>query len=691
MKYKFFLSILHIVTLFYSISYAQGLPDGIIVYVASKDSQPSDTQWKQDTCALVKRTLNKANPVDCLISNLQAVLKAKQSNTYRFIIELTRDSSGAVTAVIENLMPKDDVDFLKTSWTIANTGTPEEQSFYLTKKLDQFQTNVALDPLHRDRMLAIGSKSSKVIQVDSKTGEYKEIKTGNTLTYQEAESKFLAESPENKHYLRAAIEIGASLGVGALLYSTYFADLNSVDWDHQLTFDSQKRRLLFGEGIRFDSNPIMINSTHTIAGAYYYLFAKTNGMSTLASALVGLAASALWEAAVEFHEKFSVNDMFQTPISGIALGEALFQLGNFFDRGSPNTINNVLGGIFASPVGVHRWIDKNSRSKKVPTDTYGFPTDQWHQFDVFAGYGKTTAEGQSESKYSGETIFGFDTSISNLPYYGKEGKFDGAYLDTAFSDFGINFSIGEKALNDFRLFTKVALAGYFKQDVASKNDKFYGYSFYIGAATAFELAITRTQKNAELDQIGAVNILGPTIDLVYYHGALKIHASLDVYGDFIQIRSLAVNNLWEKNGFNDQLAAAAKSTDHTTEVDLMHGHFLRTKSELELDHSYYGIGLTEAGKLVVEYYGFEAGVKSQVDSVNSIDFGDRFQESIRKDRNYKATDHRIETSLWLAYRIPRTNVYIKATYEKKLRYGKIGGEKASSEVDRFLGTLLMRF
>src|SRR5687767_1754991 len=85
--------------------------------------------------------------------------------------------------------------------------------------------------------------------------------------------------------------------------------------------------------VRFDDNFFSMNNVmHPVGGLLYYGIPRANGASATRSFLTLLAASAFWEQVVELQEIASINDHIATPISGYAIGEAMFQARMFFLR-----------------------------------------------------------------------------------------------------------------------------------------------------------------------------------------------------------------------------------------------------------------------------------------------------------------------------------------------------------------------
>ena len=119
-----------------------------------------------------------------------------------------------------------------------------------------------------------------------------------------------------RNYLRAGIESVVGLAGGTAWY-WIDRERQVADWD----FPSVKQRFTL-EAWRYDNNPFAINHIwHPTSGTLFHLAGRSNDLSLPVSAGYGFVASMLWEYALEFREKISVNDVMVTPGAGITMGE----------------------------------------------------------------------------------------------------------------------------------------------------------------------------------------------------------------------------------------------------------------------------------------------------------------------------------------------------------------------------------
>ncbi|MGK5088726.1 DUF3943 domain-containing protein [Bdellovibrionota bacterium FG-2] len=620
-----------------------------------------------------------------LKAEIASTLSSESADLSELNVTVVFRSENDLDLTIDKATETDEFAFKHVSWRI-EAKSSEQAHATLLKKLANFRQSLETREEQRKAALSFAAPLSKTIFVDPNSGEFRDRASGTPLALPEAQSRFVSESPKHKNYLRGALEIGTMIGAGWLIYYTALAEANEKDWDYKPTYSSQSGKLLKGQGIRFDDNPFYFNNGHAFAGTYYYLFARTNGFSSLESTLISIAASALWETLVEYHEVLSINDMIATPIGGAAIGEVFFQLGTYFNSASPTGVHKTLAALLGGPDAIHRWLDKNKAKNNLELDSLGFDTNAWHQFDLFAGIGATTRDGASNPMSAAETRLGVSADLITIPGYGKEGTAKEFLKDTSFSRLFIDTSLGTEGLNEFRFFAQAALFGYYQQNI-SKDSKgsLRGGSFFLGASTAYDLVMQKTM--GVYDQSGVVNILGPSMEAVLYYKGFRIRARFDVFADFAQIRSLAVEKYFAKTGY-DQMIEDAKNSGNPDLVKAAEkGRVTGLRSILEQEQAYYAMGATATSELVVEYGSFEAGGKLKGEAFTSIQGGDRFNGT----KYNTLSDSRVTGTVWVAYKIPKSNLLIKLEAENTSRQSQIEDTEVEISEERVTGSAVWRF
>ena len=615
-----------------------------------------------------------------LASDTRGIENARRSGAFEYHASAIRLANGALQVTIQDWNGNlDETDPLQSGWTI-EPASAASQGATLEKLLRGAYGSFNSRRFQKEALLKLSLDTlpggSEKIRFDPKDGEYKEKISGKTLSFEDAWRLYANEKPNNRQYLKAAIEIFAFSGTQV---GVYWADkkTNARDWELGWDWPSWRKKLS-GEAVRFDNNYHATNSVgHPMAGAYYYLFMRSGNFTTLESFLAAFAASAFWEFICEFREKVSLNDLIVTPLAGMAIGEVLAQLGAFFDKGENSIVNNVLASVFGTPRKLYEWISKNKPKRSANTGRWGFTTDIWHEFALYAGTGYSHASGTSKGpggtqhhSHAGQSVsIGFETEIINIPIYGKPGKAARLLWDGNFTQSSLKAVIDAEGLLEFQFFAKAALFGYYKQNTSEDaRGSLSGYSFFIGAASAYDYSVHRKGEGAHTavrDKLGIVNVLGPTLNLSLYYKGLSVRMVIDVFGDFAIVRSYAIDRWSEHN-----------STEGI-------------RSVLAEQKYYYAFGITITPKLVASYKDFEAGAEFKFDYFRSIDFKDRHQEDITN--HFSLTDHRTSWRAWLAYTFPGDFLKFVLSVEQCYREGFIQDISEKHVETTVMGNLVFVF
>ena len=123
----------------------------------------------------------------------------------------------------------------------------------------------------------------------------------------------------------------------------------------KVTADSIKAN--FVTGFTYDRDSLSTNQfNHPIHGSMYYSSARTNGFDFWESGAVTLLGSFLWECCAE-SEPPAINDIVNTTMGGMAIGEATYRLSSMLwagsggDGGVGPSLPERLGAIVLSPIG----------------------------------------------------------------------------------------------------------------------------------------------------------------------------------------------------------------------------------------------------------------------------------------------------------------------------------------------------
>ena len=475
-----------------------------------------------------------------------------------------------------------------------------------------------------------------------------------------------------KRFNRALLE-----GVGHFVYSTasYWVrqDVMKEDWEYQFTWKDQKKRFFFIDGMRFDSNNFTFNWTHSIAGALYYNYARSNRLNPLESFLYTFGASYFWEFVIEFREVVSINDAISTPMGGISIGESLFQLGRLFRSRKPTFLNKIARFLSNPVLSLNGWLDR-----KKYKNQYAFDSDYWSDCRLSIGPGFDTYPGSDTNHF---WQLGFESQINLIPEYGQPDVSSRTINHIAFTEFDVGGIWNRKGLYEFNIFAKSVLFGYFKQnihpakshphppnpnnqdnninspgnDTAPYNhEEYVGYSLFWGLATCFDASRRDPIIAAEVDFPGRmdkfciINLLGPTVDFSLLHKDMKVRLVADAYGDFSLIHSHAFKKYSQLNEFG------------------------QTKSTLENHGYYYALGITLSSLLQVNYSNLEFKGLFKYHYFDSIEGLDRFQKEMADEDDFDLKDRRWRYDISLGYRIPHTPIQLVLGLEHWDRKGRIG-------------------
>lgn len=450
-------------------------------------------------------------------------------------------------------------------------------------------------------------------------------------------------------------------------------DVMKEDWEYQFTWEDQKRRFFFIDGLRFDSNNFTFNWTHSMAGALYYNYARANHLKPLGSFLYTFAASYFWEFFIEFKEVVSINDVIATPMGGLSIGESLFQLGRLFRSKRPTFLNRI-ARFFSNPVlSLNGWLDR-----KRYKNQYAFDSDYWSDSRVSIGSRFDTYSGSDTNRF---LHLGFESQISLIPEYGQPDVSSRAINHTAFTEFDMGGTFSRKGLYEFSIFAKSVLFGYFMQNIHPakshlnshnpdnhdnnvnnpgddtgpyNREEYVGYSLFWGLATCFDafkkdpIIVDEADYPERMDKFCIINLLGPTVDFSLFHKGLKVRLVAGAYGDFSMIHSHAFQRYSQLYEFG------------------------QTKSTLENHGYYYALGITLSSLLQVNYSGVEFKGIFKYHYFDSIEGLDRFQKDIAPGDDFDLKDQRWRYNISLGYRIPHAPVQLVLGLEHWDRQGRIG-------------------
>lgn len=454
-------------------------------------------------------------------------------------------------------------------------------------------------------------------------------------------------------------------GFTHLIYATssYWIrqDVMKEDWEYQFTWKDQRRRYLFIDGMRFDSNTFEFNWTHAWAGAIYYNFGRSNHMSPVGSFLYSLAMSTTWEFLVEFREVVSINDMIFTPVGGFSIGECFFQLGRFF-RSQKGTLFNRIGRFVSNPIlTLSDWLDHKKYKNR---NQYAITEDFWHDCNFNLGPRFDVMQTNTTNPYG---KIGMETQLILIPEYGFTEEVSRGVKKTLFTEFDLDLTIGQKGIYEMDAFCKAVFFGHFQQHIHSAtlpdktgdettetltNDR-VGYSFFLGGGTAYSLvtqnpekvSITKDDQNEAqykylIDRLSIVHLFGPTFDYSLFQKDFTLRFTADAYLDFSLTRSHAYQRYADLHTIG------------------------QTKSTLKNHGYYYGLGFSLYSTLQMDYANLQLKGKIKYHWADSVENLDRFQKDMPDENDFDLQDQRFYYNIGVGYRIPRTDLQAVVGFEQ---------------------------
>ncbi len=449
----------------------------------------------------------------------------------------------------------------------------------------------------------------------------------------------------------ASIALGAELALGA---AWYWVDVeaNGKDWQYDFSLDSWYKKLVTREALRLDDNSFTFNGLlHPAAGAMYYLTARSMRWGLLPSALVSAGASTAWEFLVEFREVASLNDLIITPVSGTALGEALFQASELFRAREPTRLNRFLSHLFLGPAAL------NPLRPDAPAESEA----RWGRLRLVTG----AVTGRTQRGV--RPLLGLSSVTVSLPGYGQAGSERTLLGRVAFSHLRLEAEAPGLELPSLSLGAEIAWGGLLLRQVDERDGRLHGAALYLGLGTSTWVDQRRFDRRAGQ---------GPQFDE-------QITASL------FDARALATGYL---GPFTLRfLGSIAPAFGATTAQALPSWRALHSDANLPSvwrQHGYYfGSGLAITSRWVAEVAGFEIGADLRRVRLTASRGLDRPEPD--PTLAVAARDVRSRRTLWVDYGLPLLNgLRVGLVAERDSAYGTVEDQQAESEERRVQMRLL---
>ncbi len=359
--------------------------------------------------------------------------------------------------------------------------------------------------------------------------------------------------PHEKHYMRAGLEVGGIVVLGFVDYLLNTAARGGITREGDQTWDlrydwEDLRGKLIGTAYELDSNKFNTNYiSHPLAGTVYFQAARSNHLSFAEAWIFSIIGSSIWEYFGEIREKVSVNDMIVTPSAGAAIGEATMQLAGFFDRGSPTFTNRFFSALFAPVKAINDLFDGAEPERTKHPDAFGFATEPWHRFFLYAGGGATTQSATPgfARATSPDVRFGVDLSVVNLPGYSGAGRHARLFDDGNVSSLAFDAGLSRGDLVHGVFATRVVPVGFYYRDASTdRRGAVNGQGAILGLRIGFEYGVHDFDRDRARprDLVAIVSPVGIAAEHTLDRGPLRIRTGLDVAGSISGVQPYALSD-----------------------------------------------------------------------------------------------------------------------------------------------------
>lgn len=461
---------------------------------------------------------------------------------------------------------------------------------------------------------------------------------------------------------RALLEFGT-----LLLYENlrYWAEAGFVeDWQYELTWDDQKKKLLELDGVRFDSNGYETNWTHAYAGGIYYSLGRINNLGVKESFLLAAFASLYWESVVEWREVFSVNDTIFTDFGALSIGEPWYQLARYLAT-RPSPVTRALG--FIHPLmGLHSVLDPASRP--APTESQTLPGH-----GVFLALGAATTESRQASDSGSALHIGLRSRLALAPGFTAPGTERRQGWDVLSSSFVVNADLDEGTAREFDVSSGAVFYGRLERRVGEDSR---GGASILGVGSAFTLFnkapvtvydagrirvglddLDLEEPRDFRDKYAIVHLFGPVYEGYWRGSTATLTWGLEAYPDFALVNAYALN-------------------DYS-----VHHEISGAKTTLLYSGYYYGYGASAMARLEVGAGPVSFGTAASLHYHESIEGLDRFEDTLTADVHASDSWYRIDTRLGVS--IPGTPLAVEATARWSHRRGDIRDTVATGTESRY--------
>ncbi|MBL4635677.1 MAG: DUF3943 domain-containing protein [Kofleriaceae bacterium] len=455
-------------------------------------------------------------------------------------------------------------------------------------------------------------------------------------------------SPEEPHYLRAAIGEALAVGAGTAWYwidrERQVADWDALSWSQRLTLDV----------IRYDNNPFNINfAGHAFNGAGYHAIARANGLGLYASAGLGLLTSITWEYALEFREKVSINDLIFTTGVGVPLGEFFHVLGTYLSLDPGASRAFAAKWTAGLPMALTGALDGR------PVASLATKPEMWHEMALSYSLGLSSTTRAEEGDTHNLHTVRYDAKFVRIPRYREEGTWSRSFRSAEFTE--ASFSLSEASGGDAAAMqVDTILLGHYRQSIVPGE---LSSATMLGVAMAYQY---QREQIGDWDyRVGVYHFPGLAADLYLENKGLFLNAKTRLHYDFAGVNSLP-NAEWN--------AAHPDEQGKTILRKMGYSYDYGPSARFSLEGGYKKVTL--GASIWAAYYKSDEGL-------------DRIQEDLTVDQ--KGSEEIWDTRLWLeASELPWRS-FVRLEMNDRRRTSKLAELEIAGSLRRYTMALGIQF
>ncbi len=273
-------------------------------------------------------------------------------------------------------------------------------------------------------------------------------------------------------------------------------DQQKEDWELQWNWETWKTKLTSTRLISLDTNRFEPNAIrHELCGSMTYQIGRANRFGVLASTVMNFGASWLWENVGEFRERPSLNDMIANTVSGILIGEPLFQIGKLGD-GQGGLVRRGLG-MLVSPF--------SRMQKELGLSPLADEEAPAHRIEMSAGANVTREDGAHPA---GELRLGLDVEVMTDRAFGTPGSEATVTRFGGWNRMAVDVELDDREASRIAGYQFRSSTTYLGRYARDLDDDGHGSATFVGIGGAFHLH-QRQLSGAELDRYSVLSLVGP--------------------------------------------------------------------------------------------------------------------------------------------------------------------------------------